>query len=167
MKKILFLLAVSLFAFQLTSFASVSITGLSGIIKITSPGGGAPITIKSGDGVPAIADGSTIIVVAGQVTVATTGSSTADLTTRGNKIAMTPGNTIEVTLNTNGAVKVYDSDGLASIKTSDGKTSGLKSGQTIVIAGSVEAYQPPAFNPGPVNTQVQIDNHRKDISPTS
>ncbi len=55
MKKILFLLAVSFFAFQLSCFASINISGLTGIIKIMPPGGGTPITVKAGEPIPAIA----------------------------------------------------------------------------------------------------------------
>jgi hypothetical protein len=169
MKKILFLLGLSFFAFQLNSFASIDVTGDTGIIKITPPGGGTPITINPGQPIPAIADGSTIQIVTGSLTVATTAPSTVNLTANGNTIGLTPGNTVKVSLNTNGAVKVSDSNGTASIKTSDGKTSLLAMGNTIVIAGNVvrnaEAYQPPDNNPGPgVNTQVLIDNGGKDIS---
>jgi len=167
MKKILFVLAVSLFAFQLTSFASTSVTGQTGIIKIVPAGGGAPVIVKAGEPIPAIADGSTIIVVTGELTVATSAPSSVDVSTRGNTITLPPDSSVKVTLNTNGAVKVYDSIGVSNVKTSDGKTSSLNQGQTIVIAGNVEGYQPPALDLGPVNTQTQIDNRRKDISPTT
>lgn len=164
MKKILFLLAVAFFAFQLTSFASITVSDNTGIIKIVPPNGGAPIVIKAGQPVPAIADGSTIVIVTGELKVATTAPSTVNLSTRGNTISLVPGSSVQVTLNANGSVKVYDANGVVDIKTSNGKAASLKTGQTIVIAGNIEAYNPPAFNPGPVNTQVQIDNHRKDYS---
>jgi len=171
MKKILFLLGLSFFAFQLTSFASITITGNTGIIKIIPPGGGAPIIINAGQPIPSIADGSTIDIETGDVTVATTDPSTVDLTVKGNAISVPTGSTDKVSLNTNGAVKVYDSVGTSSVKTSDGKTTSLKTGQTIIIAGNViknlEAYQPPPINLGPIDTNVQIDNRRKDVSPTT
>jgi len=167
MKKILFVLAVSFFAFQLSCFATTTISGQTGIIKVVPPGGGAAITIKPGETVPPIVDGSTIIVVTGELTVATTTPSTVEISTRGNKISLPSNTTVQVSNNTNGAVKVYDSMGQSDIKTSDGKNSTLNQGQTIVIAGNIEAYQPPALNLGPIDTQAQIDNRRKDISPTT
>ena len=166
MKKILFLLAASFFAFQLTCFAAITITGNTGIIKIIPPGGGAAITIKAGQPIPAIADGSSIEILTGTATVSTTDPSTVILSIVGNKVALPSDSTVEVTLNTNGSVKVYDSIGTCTVKSLAGKTSSLKPGQTLIIAGNVEAYRPPALNLGPVNTQVQIDDHRKDISPS-
>ncbi len=169
MRKILFLLVVAFFAFQLACFASINITGLAGTIKITPPGGGTPITIKAGQPIPAIANGSTIEIMAGMVTVATTAPSTVNLFARGNTIVMGAGNTVQVTLNVNGATKVSDSKGSAFVKTSDGKSTSLRPGQTIIIAGNVvtnaEAYTPPIGNPGGVNTQVQYDDSRKDYIP--
>jgi len=168
MKKILFLLGVALFAFQLTSFAAITITGNTGIIKITPPNGGAPITIKAGQPIPAIADGSAIDIESGAVTVATTAPSTVDLSTRGSTIALPSGSTVQVALNTNGAVRVADSKGTASVKTSDGKITSLKSGQTIVIAGNTvtnaEAFTAAPLNVGPLNDAVQI-NDGKIVSP--
>jgi len=167
MKRILFLLAVSLFACSLTCFASISITGQTGIIKITPPG----ITIKAGQAIPSnIPDGATIEIVTGTAAMTTTAPSTVNFSVKGNTISLPSGSTVQVALNVNGAVKVSDSKGTSTVKTSDGKTTSLKQGQTIVIAGGVitnaEAYQPPIF-PGSANTQVQIDDRRIELSPST
>jgi phage gp45-like len=172
MKRILFLLAVSIFAFQFSCFASITITKNSASIKIIPAGGGTPVTVDAGEPIPTIADGSTIKITKGNITVATTPPSTVTLSIDGNKIAMSAGSAIQVSISSSGAIKIFDSIGTASVTTLDGKTISMKQGQTIIITGkkvtSLEAYQPPDNNPGPqFNTQVQTEENSRDISPVT
>jgi len=149
MKNIFFLLVVAFFTFQMTSFAAINITRHTGVIKVIPAAGGAPITYKAGDPIPAIADGSVIELMTGDITVNTTAPSTEDLLVKGNTVSMTTGTTIQMSINSNGAVTIYDAKGKATVKTTDGKTASMVTGNTITIKGlkMVEGYTPPDVNP--------------------
>jgi hypothetical protein len=168
MKRILLLLAISVFSFQLSCLASVNITTLTGEIKIFPAGGGSAILVKAGEPIPAITDGSKIEIESGSIKLSAT--SIIDLLTRGNTLTMFDGTTLEVTLNTNGAVKVHDIKGKANVKTSNGKIITMKPGTTIIIAGNniteAEGFTPAPndFGAGP-DTRIRIEEGTPDISP--
>jgi hypothetical protein len=149
MKNILVSLVVVFFAFQMTCFAAVTITRHTGVIKIIPAGSGAPITIKAGEPIPAIPDGATIELMTGDITVSTTAPSVEDLLVKGNTIVMSTDTTIQMSVNSNGAITIYDAKGKANVKTTDGKTASMVTGNTITIKGLklVEGYTPPDVNP--------------------
>jgi hypothetical protein len=173
MKKILFLLVLSasFFIFQMNCFASITLTGNTADIKITAPGDTKAADIKAGESIPTIEDGSTIEILNNDITVAATAPSAVNLSMGENAVYLVSGNTVEIGINTNGAIKVHSLQGTVSIKTAEGKTISLKEGETVILtkkkADNAEPYTPPANNLGPVNTGVQIEEKAPDISPVS
>jgi hypothetical protein len=104
MKLRLILLALlSVFIFSATSFAEIIITNRTGAIKIYMPDG-KQLVIQKNESLPSIPDGAVITVLAGSVSVNTTGKSTVSVSVGTYTVQIKEDSKINLTLNPDGTM---------------------------------------------------------------
>jgi hypothetical protein len=144
--RLILLSLLFVFICSVNSFAGILIQNRTGALKIFMPDG-KQLVIQAKDPLPAIPDGATITILAGSVTIATSGKSTVPVSVGTYTMLIKEDSKVNLNLNPDGTM-----------------TSTVIAGSTLV-SRKVEAYQNPL---PPAGSELgDIGNiERRDISPS-
>lgn len=140
------ILLALIFVFVLSSlsFAAIIIENRTGAIKIFMPDG-KQIVVKVDEPIPPIPDGATVTILAGSVTITTTGKSIVSVSVGTYTLQIREGSKVNLTLNADGTMN-----------------STVIAGETLVTR-KVEAYKGPT-PPGAVGLETVENRERIVIS---
>lgn len=145
--KLRLMLLTLLFVFicSATSFAQIIIDNRTGALKIFMPDG-KQLVIQKDDSLPAIPDGAIITILAGSVTISTTGKSTVSISIGTYTVQLKEESKVNLTLNPDGTM-----------------TSTIIAGEALVNR-KVEAYENPR-QPGAF--EIETNGIQEEISTSS